>query len=1475
MSAVIPVEDTIVQLSDGRVLEAKPVRVVEGLFATDAAGKQVDVEPVYVAGGGGLGGLTLTGTTVTENSPAGTVIGNLSAGSGSWEYTLVDDAAGRVALSGTQLITTSIPFDYESGSTASVRIQANSDVPYKLIEQDFTLTIMNIVEVPVNTVLPVITSATPGVYKEGVLLTTTVGSFTNSPSAFSFQWYANGNPIVGALSQSYLPVAGDVGKNITVHLIASNGEASSDEVIAVAVGPVTAATLPLPVNTVAPTIAGNTLATGTLTLTSVGTWTNSPTSFAYQWRADGVDVVGEISDTYEKQPGDVGKQITCRVTATNAGGSGSAPSNAIGPLTAITPVITSETSFTTPENTTFNTVLTTDVPVTWSVVGGADAVLFSFTGATLTLGRKNFEVPVDADTNNTYVVNVRATHPTGGFAETTITVSVSNAVVAIGTHVVGANINVTAGTLTREWNHTIPDGSQRLLVVFSASPNDESASGGMTATFNGLPMTSGVQTIVNDAGSYITLKLFYMFDPPIGTYQVQVTRPGTLAGRWHCDSQNFTNIDKTVEPVTGSYQQSADASAFTTTTPFITTPDDDYYIVGVGGAVMVASTAPIGMVVTSPTTTQLGINIGNVSSNHVDLMFGYEKLTAGVQDFSFQTQNNGVAGTARRFVAAALAFKLAPFRASDPIFFVSPTGNDTNDGKSDATAWKSADKVDAFLSSGSGVPPDTQVLFKRGGRYTRTAFVVGTHENDYVIEAKSLATSGHMAKIGAYDVGADPIISGEVLYPTGWAVANDLNGMNPDYASIMVRNFAGTEGPLSLKSFPTYAGTMMYPAQWAKGVNPATMPLQRINLSDFNSPCFHFPPAGDQQMLNAGGTGDGSNPVYDPTKPVRYQLYAGTGATSDTANRYYLIIEYPEIAARYPNPNQLVGDYLVFREGGGNLTVEAIITAYDNTTGKITVDTNAQSAGTPQRWYFHESEFYWAIRYNPRDIAQVGQYGLSHDKRSLYGWFGAGAKGVARFGGGIAFVGNYWDADVNVECLSDVNTTSSSFVNVLCSNSNLRVRGKKGAIDAVIHATTSTDIAAKNNSIKILETEECPYVASAVRIFDFQENTIDYCRVGHSALSRTIKFSGGSSPSQDPGGGGHAKLNTFRNFIAPCHKSRHGNMNSVYQAAELETAEQFIATGGTTGTTSQNTPYGSSKGCKHRRQFITGSRSTAAPGAATWGPNTSGVRLDTREDNSIFDRKIVFWWGSAAFNMIGTGPNTGMIVQRMVLESISFNVLAAAGVTIRDCIIYNERFQGNAAWFAPGGGAGDPTFLRNRFVTAGEYAAGENGLDNGTITRAACEFLTRRYSTQDAGDFNPAFPTYEPVVMFQDTDNWTWTIPAWDVPYSLGELRMDNTPPSATIGGPAGTGKWNRNTPANESLGQLIGWMPGSTLSLPAGLTDNDLFFLERGVVCLRSTAPNGRLGGIGQAYSITVRETNAGAVNGPTRDTVLNFVTF
>jgi hypothetical protein len=174
--------------------------------------------------------------------------------------------------------------------------------------------------------------------------TAQVGQPLTAPT-YAYQWNRSpGGAIPGANGATYVPVAADVGKllSVTVGAIVNNVLTSYD--VSAAKNAVIAG--PVPVNTGIPTISGAAQVGQTLTATN-GTWTNSPASFADQWNRAGTPIGGATASTYAPVPADVGNTLTISVTATNRSGpSTPATSAATAPVAAAQSIIPADRNFT-------------------------------------------------------------------------------------------------------------------------------------------------------------------------------------------------------------------------------------------------------------------------------------------------------------------------------------------------------------------------------------------------------------------------------------------------------------------------------------------------------------------------------------------------------------------------------------------------------------------------------------------------------------------------------------------------------------------------------------------------------------------------------------------------------------------------------------------------------------------------------------------------------------------------------------------------------------------------------------------------------------------------------------------------------------------------------------------------------------------------------------------------------------------------
>jgi hypothetical protein len=283
-----------------------------------------------------------------------------------------------------------------------------------------------------------------------------------------------------------------------------------------------------PVNVVLPVISGSPVVGNTLTATQ-GTWTESPTSFAFQWLANGSAISGATSSTFVATSGQVGDNLTVRVTATNSIGSAAATSTAVGPVTATviaptnsvlpvisgSPIVGSTLTTTTGTWTGSPTGFTEQWLANGSAISGATATTF---------------VPTSAQLTDNITVTVTATNSAGSTAATSTAVGPvtaptsppvnSVAPVISGTPQVGNTLTASDGTwsgsptFTFSWNgvgsptnaatYTPVSGDvgNNLTVTVTATNSAGSASqpsaavGPVTASGGLVACTGGTQTTV-------------------------------------------------------------------------------------------------------------------------------------------------------------------------------------------------------------------------------------------------------------------------------------------------------------------------------------------------------------------------------------------------------------------------------------------------------------------------------------------------------------------------------------------------------------------------------------------------------------------------------------------------------------------------------------------------------------------------------------------------------------------------------------------------------------------------------------------------------------------------------------------------------------------------------------------------------------------------------------------------------------------
>ncbi|MEU0832373.1 hypothetical protein [Streptomyces sp. NPDC005969] len=275
-----------------------------------------------------LGDFTVTAAPLKNSAPpaiTGTAkVGErLTASTGTWtpapaSYTYQWNADGK-AVSGATASTYTVPATL-LGKKLTVTVTAHRTGTPDVQATSAAVTAAQ-GAAPKATTAPKIT----GTAKVGAKLTAAPGSWSPSATSYAYQWKADGKAIKGATASTYTVPATLLGKKVTVTVTArrtghADGSATTASV-KIAAGSA-------PKVTKAPTISG-TAKVGRILKAAHGTWTPAPTSYAYQWYANGKAITGATKSSLTLKSAQRGKKITVKVTARRTGHtSGSATSKA-------------------------------------------------------------------------------------------------------------------------------------------------------------------------------------------------------------------------------------------------------------------------------------------------------------------------------------------------------------------------------------------------------------------------------------------------------------------------------------------------------------------------------------------------------------------------------------------------------------------------------------------------------------------------------------------------------------------------------------------------------------------------------------------------------------------------------------------------------------------------------------------------------------------------------------------------------------------------------------------------------------------------------------------------------------------------------------------------------------------------------------------------------------------------------------------
>ena len=306
---------------------------------------------------------------------------------------------------------------------------------------------------PSNVTTPTISVASGGPVLAGKSLVVNVGVWLGTaPIVYTYEWFV-GLVSVGTGISYNIQVA-DIGQAIKCVVTGTNayGTASANSNTLTPTGQVSTP----PSSVLAPTIyvanGGSALA-GKALACDIGAWDGtSPITYSFQWYSNAVPV-GIDDPSYIMQTSDIGNNITCVVTATNAIGTANATSNAIAVIGTIytAPVNIVLPSISTCGFAIVGTCLSSNIG-TWD----GDDITYSFewySGVTMVATTENYQLQA-SDFGNPISLKVTATNIYG----TAVAVSASVTCVDIpkntvtptisGTLVVGNVLTCSTGTWT-------------------------------------------------------------------------------------------------------------------------------------------------------------------------------------------------------------------------------------------------------------------------------------------------------------------------------------------------------------------------------------------------------------------------------------------------------------------------------------------------------------------------------------------------------------------------------------------------------------------------------------------------------------------------------------------------------------------------------------------------------------------------------------------------------------------------------------------------------------------------------------------------------------------------------------------------------------------------------------------------------------------------------------------------------------------